>query len=134
MKILKPFPSPGSFISDSQFGGGPAASYPGRKNRKNFSFNNNDVQRIDQENQRLFRVLSRLSAEPGPELVANVNTSLFIQRARGRSKTRAHTHAQKKRTKQNTKSKGTDKGGYVVRWDVVGELQVQPQQTNSNSE
>ncbi|XP_053275509.1 cilia- and flagella-associated protein 97 [Pleuronectes platessa] len=63
-----------SFISDSQLGGGPAASYPGRKNRKNFSFNNNDVQRIDQENQRLFRVLSRLSAEPGPESAAKKKT------------------------------------------------------------
>ncbi|XP_062244668.1 cilia- and flagella-associated protein 97 isoform X2 [Platichthys flesus] len=63
-----------SFISDSKFGGGPAASYPGQKSRKNFSFNNNDVQRIDQENQRLFRVLSRLSAEPGPESAAKKKT------------------------------------------------------------
>nr|XP_061791741.1 cilia- and flagella-associated protein 97-like [Nerophis lumbriciformis] len=37
----------------------------GRPGRKNFTFNNNEVQRIDHENQRLLRVLSRISLAPG---------------------------------------------------------------------
>ncbi|XP_077381707.1 cilia- and flagella-associated protein 97 [Festucalex cinctus] len=37
----------------------------GRPSRKNFTFNNNEVQRIDHENQRLLRVLSRISLAPG---------------------------------------------------------------------
>uniref|UniRef100_A0A3P9D6D3 Cilia- and flagella-associated protein 97 n=1 Tax=Maylandia zebra TaxID=106582 RepID=A0A3P9D6D3_9CICH len=38
--------------------------YPGGRNRKNYSFSNEEVRRIDLENQRLLRELSRLS--PGP--------------------------------------------------------------------
>uniref|UniRef100_A0A3Q4HBH5 Cilia- and flagella-associated protein 97 n=1 Tax=Neolamprologus brichardi TaxID=32507 RepID=A0A3Q4HBH5_NEOBR len=38
--------------------------YPGGRNRKNYSFSNDEVRRIDLENQRLLRELSRLS--PGP--------------------------------------------------------------------
>ncbi|XP_077428094.1 cilia- and flagella-associated protein 97 [Vanacampus margaritifer] len=37
----------------------------GRPSRKNFTFNNNEVRRIDHENQRLLRVLSRISLAPG---------------------------------------------------------------------
>ncbi|XP_037119143.1 cilia- and flagella-associated protein 97 [Syngnathus acus] len=37
----------------------------GRPCRKNFTFNNIEVQRIDHENQRLLRVLSRISLAPG---------------------------------------------------------------------
>ncbi|XP_077460544.1 cilia- and flagella-associated protein 97 [Stigmatopora argus] len=37
----------------------------GRPGRKNFTFNNNEVQRIDHENQRLLRVLSCISLAPG---------------------------------------------------------------------
>uniref|UniRef100_A0A3Q0SVD4 Cilia- and flagella-associated protein 97 n=1 Tax=Amphilophus citrinellus TaxID=61819 RepID=A0A3Q0SVD4_AMPCI len=40
--------------------------YPGGRNRKNYSFSNEEVRRIDLENQRLLRELSHLS--PGPRL------------------------------------------------------------------
>uniref|UniRef100_A0A8D3A5U7 Cilia- and flagella-associated protein 97 n=1 Tax=Scophthalmus maximus TaxID=52904 RepID=A0A8D3A5U7_SCOMX len=52
---------------DDQFGFKQVVNFPGRKNRKNFSFSNNEVRRIDLENQRLLRSLSRLSAESIPE-------------------------------------------------------------------
>ncbi|XP_034444268.1 cilia- and flagella-associated protein 97 isoform X2 [Hippoglossus hippoglossus] len=64
-----------SLSSDSQLGGGLVVCYPGQKNRKNFSFNNIDVRRIDQENQRLLRALSRLSAEPRPQSAAKKKTN-----------------------------------------------------------
>ncbi|XP_047189906.1 cilia- and flagella-associated protein 97 isoform X2 [Scophthalmus maximus] len=56
-----------SLGSESQFGFKQVVNFPGRKNRKNFSFSNNEVRRIDLENQRLLRSLSRLSAESIPE-------------------------------------------------------------------
>ncbi|XP_020499505.1 cilia- and flagella-associated protein 97 isoform X3 [Labrus bergylta] len=52
------------FSSESQLGGKLVLPHPGARNRKNYSFTNDQVRCIDQENQRLLRELSRLS--PGP--------------------------------------------------------------------
>ncbi|XP_005726849.1 cilia- and flagella-associated protein 97 isoform X1 [Pundamilia nyererei] len=49
---------------ESQLGRKLVFHYPGGRNRKNYSFSNEEVRRIDLENQRLLRELSRLS--PGP--------------------------------------------------------------------
>ncbi|XP_058854226.1 cilia- and flagella-associated protein 97-like [Acipenser ruthenus] len=55
--------------------------YPERKSRKNFSFSNEDVRRIDQENQRLLRELSRQarppSKSPKPKKPANPPARLY---------------------------------------------------------
>ncbi|XP_035992902.1 cilia- and flagella-associated protein 97 [Fundulus heteroclitus] len=53
-----------SFRLESQLEHKLALHCPGGRNRKNFSFSNDEVRRIDGENQRLLRELSRLS--PGP--------------------------------------------------------------------
>ncbi|KAM4594386.1 cilia- and flagella-associated protein 97 isoform 1-T2 [Fundulus diaphanus] len=53
-----------SFRPESQLEHKLALHCPGGRNRKNFSFSNDEVRRIDNENQRLLRELSRLS--PGP--------------------------------------------------------------------
>ncbi|KAK1174833.1 hypothetical protein AOXY_G2422 [Acipenser oxyrinchus oxyrinchus] len=54
---------------------------PERKSRKNFSFSNEDVRRIDQENQRLLRELSRQarppSKSPKPKKPANPPARLY---------------------------------------------------------
>uniref|UniRef100_A0A3P8QL06 Cilia- and flagella-associated protein 97 n=1 Tax=Astatotilapia calliptera TaxID=8154 RepID=A0A3P8QL06_ASTCA len=54
----------GSLNLESQLGRKLVFHYPGGRNRKNYSFSNEEVRRIDLENQRLLRELSRLS--PGP--------------------------------------------------------------------
>lgn len=66
----------GSLRSQSQLGGKEVFHYPGGRNRKNYSFSNDEVRRIDRENQRLLRELSRLS--PGPRLgsVARKKTNM----------------------------------------------------------
>lgn len=56
-----------SFFSlESQLRDKLVVNCPGAKNRKNYSFTNEEVKRIDRENQRLLRELSRLS--PGRRL------------------------------------------------------------------
>ncbi|XP_026159941.1 cilia- and flagella-associated protein 97 isoform X2 [Mastacembelus armatus] len=55
-----------SLSSTSQLGGKLVFRCPGGRNRKNYSFTNDDVRRIDRENQRLLRELSRVS--PGPRV------------------------------------------------------------------
>uniref|UniRef100_A0A7N5ZQ76 Cilia- and flagella-associated protein 97 n=1 Tax=Anabas testudineus TaxID=64144 RepID=A0A7N5ZQ76_ANATE len=45
-------------------------------NRKNYSFSNDEVRRIDRENQRLLRELSRLSPGPRPGSVARKKTNV----------------------------------------------------------
>ncbi|KAM9363691.1 cilia- and flagella-associated protein 97 [Symphorus nematophorus] len=55
-----------SLSSESQLGGQLAFHCPGRSNRKNFSFTNDEVRSIDRENQRLLRELSRCSPRPRP--------------------------------------------------------------------
>ncbi|XP_056228480.1 cilia- and flagella-associated protein 97 isoform X1 [Seriola aureovittata] len=55
-----------SLSSDSQLGGKLVFHCPGGRNRKNYSFTNDEVRRIDRENQRLLRELSRLSPGPRP--------------------------------------------------------------------
>ncbi|XP_069386304.1 cilia- and flagella-associated protein 97 isoform X2 [Paralichthys olivaceus] len=50
--------------SESQFGGGVAVCYAVQKNRKNYSFINEKTRLIGLENQRLLRVLSRISSRP----------------------------------------------------------------------
>lgn len=55
-----------SIRSESLVGGKLVLCCPGGRNRKNYSFTNDEVQTIDVENQRLLRVLSRLSAGPRP--------------------------------------------------------------------
>lgn len=51
-----------SVSSDIQFGERLVFRCPGGRNRKNFSFTNDEVRSIDRENQRLLRELSRLSS------------------------------------------------------------------------
>ncbi|XP_069023352.1 cilia- and flagella-associated protein 97 isoform X2 [Embiotoca jacksoni] len=51
---------------ESHFGSKLALHCPGGGNRKNYSFTNDEVRRIDQENQRLLRELSRISPGPTP--------------------------------------------------------------------
>nr|XP_020457717.1 cilia- and flagella-associated protein 97 isoform X2 [Monopterus albus] len=55
-----------SLSSERQLGRRLILHCPGGRNIKNYSFTNDDVQRIDRENQRLLHELSRLS--PGPSL------------------------------------------------------------------
>uniref|UniRef100_A0A672GI82 Cilia- and flagella-associated protein 97 n=1 Tax=Salarias fasciatus TaxID=181472 RepID=A0A672GI82_SALFA len=59
-----PFHQTGSFSLESELRDKLVIHYPGGRNRKNYSFTNDEVRRIDRENQRLLRELSRLS--PGP--------------------------------------------------------------------
>ncbi|XP_029910755.1 cilia- and flagella-associated protein 97 [Myripristis murdjan] len=54
-----------SIRSESQVGGELVFQRPGGRDRKNYSFSNDEVRRIDRENQRLLRELSRLSSRPG---------------------------------------------------------------------
>ncbi|XP_031132680.1 cilia- and flagella-associated protein 97 isoform X1 [Sander lucioperca] len=55
-----------SLSSESQLGGKLVFHCPGGRNRKNYSFTNAEVRRIDRENQRLLRELSRHSPGPRP--------------------------------------------------------------------
>ncbi|XP_032387741.1 cilia- and flagella-associated protein 97 isoform X3 [Etheostoma spectabile] len=55
-----------SLISESQLGGKLVFHCPGGRNRKNYSFTNAEVRRIDRENQRLLRELSRHSPGSRP--------------------------------------------------------------------
>ncbi|XP_041789830.1 cilia- and flagella-associated protein 97 isoform X2 [Chelmon rostratus] len=55
-----------SLSSESQLGGKLVFCCPGGRNRKNYSFTNDEVRSIDRENQRLLRELSRLSPGPRP--------------------------------------------------------------------
>ncbi|XP_034745930.1 cilia- and flagella-associated protein 97 isoform X3 [Etheostoma cragini] len=55
-----------SLISESQLGGKLVFHCPGGRSRKNYSFTNAEVRRIDRENQRLLRELSRHSPGPRP--------------------------------------------------------------------
>lgn len=66
----------GSLHAESQFGGKLDFHYPGGRNRKNYSFSNDEVRRIDRENQRLLRELSRLSPGPRPGSVARKKTNV----------------------------------------------------------
>ncbi|MBN3281963.1 CFA97 protein, partial [Polyodon spathula] len=53
---------------------------PGRKSRKNFSFSNEEVRRVDRENQRLLRELSRQAPKPmskSPKKPANPPARLY---------------------------------------------------------
>uniref|UniRef100_A0A8C9ZIL9 Cilia- and flagella-associated protein 97 n=1 Tax=Sander lucioperca TaxID=283035 RepID=A0A8C9ZIL9_SANLU len=61
-----PFHKSGSLSSESQLGGKLVFHCPGGRNRKNYSFTNAEVRRIDRENQRLLRELSRHSPGPRP--------------------------------------------------------------------
>ncbi|XP_074546329.1 cilia- and flagella-associated protein 97 isoform X2 [Halichoeres trimaculatus] len=63
-----------SLSSESQFGGRAVFIHPGGRHRKNYSFTNDQVRRIDQENQRLLRELSRLSPGPRPASMAGKKT------------------------------------------------------------
>uniref|UniRef100_A0A7N8WIF6 Cilia- and flagella-associated protein 97 n=1 Tax=Mastacembelus armatus TaxID=205130 RepID=A0A7N8WIF6_9TELE len=64
--VFSAFHQSGSLSSTSQLGGKLVFRCPGGRNRKNYSFTNDDVRRIDRENQRLLRELSRVS--PGPRV------------------------------------------------------------------
>lgn len=64
-----------SLSSQSVLGGRPVFHYGGR-NRKNYSFTNDEVRSIDRENQRLLRELSRLSARPRPGSTAGKKTRM----------------------------------------------------------
>ncbi|XP_028259195.1 cilia- and flagella-associated protein 97 isoform X2 [Parambassis ranga] len=63
-----------SLSLESQLGSKMVFHCHGGRNRKNFSFTNDEVQRIDRENQRLLRELSRLSPGPRPGSVAGKKT------------------------------------------------------------
>ncbi|XP_034544664.1 cilia- and flagella-associated protein 97 [Notolabrus celidotus] len=65
-----------SLSSDSQFGSRMVILNPGGRHRKNYSFTNDQVRSIDQENQRLLRELSRLSPGPRPTSMAGKKTSM----------------------------------------------------------
>ncbi|XP_071360501.1 cilia- and flagella-associated protein 97 isoform X2 [Trachinotus anak] len=65
-----------SLSSESQLGGKLVFHCPGGRNRKNYSFTNDEVRRIDRENQRLLRELSRLSPGPRPESAAGKKTNM----------------------------------------------------------
>lgn len=66
LKNKFPFRLSGSLSSESQLGAKLVFRYPGGRNRKNYSFTNDEVRSIDRENQRLLRELSRLSPGPRP--------------------------------------------------------------------
>ncbi|XP_068444863.1 cilia- and flagella-associated protein 97 isoform X2 [Clinocottus analis] len=63
-----------SLSSESRLGG-KLVSCAGARNRKNYSFTNDEVQRIDRENQRLLRELSRQSPGPRPGSTTRKNPS-----------------------------------------------------------
>lgn len=59
-----------SLSSLSSLEGKVVIQFPGSRHRKNYSFTNDEVQRIDRENQRLLRQLSRVSLGSRPESVS----------------------------------------------------------------
>ncbi|XP_067352963.1 cilia- and flagella-associated protein 97 isoform X2 [Channa argus] len=65
-----------SFRFESQLGGKPVFRCPGGRNRKNYSFTNDDVRRIDRENQRLLRELSQVSAGTRPGSITRKKTNM----------------------------------------------------------
>ncbi|KAK2817102.1 hypothetical protein Q5P01_025293 [Channa striata] len=65
-----------SFRFESQLGGKPAFHCPGRRYRKNYSFTNDDVRRIDRENQRLLRELSHFSQGRRPGSITRKKTNI----------------------------------------------------------
>ncbi|XP_045904380.1 cilia- and flagella-associated protein 97 isoform X1 [Micropterus dolomieu] len=65
-----------SLSSDSQLRGKLLFHCRGGRNRKNYSFTNDEVRRIDRENQRLLRELSRLSPGPRPGSTAGKKTHM----------------------------------------------------------
>ncbi|XP_029354174.1 cilia- and flagella-associated protein 97 isoform X2 [Echeneis naucrates] len=65
-----------SLSSESQLEGNLVFHCPGGRNRKNYSFTNAEVRRIDRENQRLLRELSRLSPGSRPGSAAGKKTSM----------------------------------------------------------
>ncbi|KAM4603419.1 cilia- and flagella-associated protein 97 [Polymixia lowei] len=58
-----------SLGAESQLGAELVFDCPRGRNRKNYSFSNDEVRRIDRDNQRLLRALSRLSHGPRPGTV-----------------------------------------------------------------
>ncbi|KAM8880134.1 cilia- and flagella-associated protein 97 isoform 2-T2 [Spinachia spinachia] len=65
-----------SLCSESQLGDKLVFCSTGARNRKNYSFTNDEVQRIDRENQRLLRELSRQSPGPRPGSKARKKTPM----------------------------------------------------------
>ncbi|XP_037621379.1 cilia- and flagella-associated protein 97 isoform X1 [Sebastes umbrosus] len=65
-----------SFNSESQLGSKLVFCYPGGRNRKNYSFTNDEVRRIDHENQRLLRELSRHSPGTRPGSISRKKTPM----------------------------------------------------------
>ncbi|XP_050926551.1 cilia- and flagella-associated protein 97 isoform X1 [Lates calcarifer] len=65
-----------SLSSESQLEDKLVFRCPGGRNRKNYSFTNDEVRRIDRENQRLLRELLRLSPSPRPGSVVRKKTSM----------------------------------------------------------
>ncbi|XP_071751815.1 cilia- and flagella-associated protein 97 [Centroberyx gerrardi] len=65
-----------SLGSESHVGGELVFSCPGGRNRKNYSFSNDEVRRIDRENQRLLRELSRPSPRSRPGSVAREKSQI----------------------------------------------------------
>ncbi|XP_068583161.1 cilia- and flagella-associated protein 97-like isoform X2 [Cebidichthys violaceus] len=65
-----------SLSSESQLGGELVLCCTGPRNRKNYSFTNDEVRRIDRENQRLLRELSRQSPGPRPGSTAMKKTHM----------------------------------------------------------
>ncbi|XP_072241136.1 cilia- and flagella-associated protein 97 [Leuresthes tenuis] len=63
-----------SLSLESQLGSKLVFPDPGGRNRKNYSFTNDEVRRIDRENQRLLRELSRLSPGPRPGSAVGMKT------------------------------------------------------------
>ncbi|XP_075947392.1 uncharacterized protein LOC142949563 isoform X3 [Anarhichas minor] len=63
-----------SLRSESQLGGKLVFCCTGPRNRKNYSFTNDEVRRIDRENQRLLRELSHQSPGPRPGSTARKKT------------------------------------------------------------
>ncbi|CAN9510353.1 unnamed protein product [Ophioblennius macclurei] len=68
-----------SFSLESQLRDKLVIHYPGGRNRKNYSFSNDEVRRIDRENQRLLRELSRLS--PGPRSASAMTKKSLVATA-----------------------------------------------------
>ncbi|XP_044045095.1 cilia- and flagella-associated protein 97 isoform X2 [Siniperca chuatsi] len=65
-----------SLSSESQLRGKLLFRCPGGRNRKNYSFTNDEVRCIDRENQRLLRELSRISPGPRPGSTAGTKTCM----------------------------------------------------------
>ncbi|XP_040002738.1 cilia- and flagella-associated protein 97 [Xiphias gladius] len=65
-----------SLSSESHLEGKLVFLCPGRRNRKNYSFTNEEVRHIDRENQRLLRELSRISSGPRRGSVVGKKTNM----------------------------------------------------------